>query len=68
MYIDEVRYAMKRVTAQYENDTAEVSVTLDDGDDVGEAIALAKATCERALRTRKVCRYEAETPGDGLAF
>jgi hypothetical protein len=50
--ITEVRYKMLRTTQRYENDTVEVAVAVHPGEDVGAAIALARITCEQALRAK----------------
>jgi len=53
MKITEVKYAMTRVTKQYENDRAEVAVALEPGDSVSEAYARARSACAEALDTSK---------------
>lgn len=45
-------YAMLRVTGEYENDRASVTIQLDLGDDVGAAAVELKATCQVMLGTR----------------
>lgn len=49
MKITEVTYEMKRVTRQYENDTASVTVVVAEGDDPAAALDLARKTCDEAL-------------------
>jgi hypothetical protein len=52
MRIKTISYAMLRVTGQYENDRVEVTVELEDEfDNVGKAVKLARAACEKALVT-----------------
>ena len=50
MRVKAVRYSMLRVTAQFENDRAEVEVELGPKDTVEDAILEAKAQCRVALR------------------
>jgi hypothetical protein len=50
MRVTKIEYRSLRKTAAYENDTLTVEVELEKGDNVGEAIARAKETCERGLR------------------
>lgn len=52
MKIKTISYSMLRVTKQYENDRAEVTVELNEGDDPGEAVKMARDVCEKALATR----------------
>lgn len=49
MKIKSVRYEMLRVTKQYENDKACVEVELQDGDDLPNAIIMAKTAAHAAL-------------------
>lgn len=51
MKIKTLLYAMLRKTNQYENDRAEVTVEIEDGDDMDVVVADAKATCEAMLLT-----------------
>ncbi len=49
MKVTEVKYAMKRVTKQFENDTAEVTIALDEGDKPEEALEAARKMCDDSL-------------------
>lgn len=49
MRIKEVTYAMKRVTRQFENDTATVTIQLDDGEDPAVAMEKARTLCDESL-------------------
>jgi hypothetical protein len=51
MRITTITYAMLRKTDTYENDRAEVTVEINEGESLGEAVKLAKRACERALVT-----------------
>ena len=51
MYISHIEYKMLRVTGKFENDSAEVTVQLEEGEDVGTAVKMAKKACEKALNT-----------------
>lgn len=52
MKIKTITYRMLRVTEQFENDAVEVTVQLNANEDEGEAVRMAKSTCEKALATR----------------
>jgi len=49
MKVSEVSYAMKRVTKLYENDTATVTVVLEDGDSPMVALEKARTLCDESL-------------------
>ena len=49
MKVKTIRYAMLRVTGQYENDRAEVEIELEDGDPPAVVIERAKRLCREAL-------------------
>ena len=49
MKVTEVTYEMKRVTAQYENDTAMVTVSVEEGDSPLLALQRAREVCEEGL-------------------
>lgn len=51
MRVKEISYAMLRVTKAYENDRVEVTVEINEGEEVGDAVKLAKNACKRALVT-----------------
>lgn len=51
MRVTEVTYEMKRVTAQYENDTARVTYALEEGDNPHAALEKARHLCDEALTT-----------------
>lgn len=49
MKITEVTYRMLRVTKQYENDTAEVTIQLEDGDSPSISLEKARSLCDESL-------------------
>ena len=49
MKVSDVTYAMKRVTKLYENDTATVTVVLEDGDSPLAALEKARTLCDESL-------------------
>jgi len=49
MKVSEVTYAMKRVTKLYENDTATVTIVLEDGDSPAIALEKARNMCDESL-------------------
>ncbi len=49
MRVSEVTYEMKRVTKQFENDTATVKIVLEDGDTPDVALERARAICDESL-------------------
>lgn len=51
MKVKEVRYSMLRVTAQYENDRAEIAVEVEPKDDLDKVVTDVKAMCLAALLT-----------------
>lgn len=51
MKIAQVEYSMKRVTRQYENDTATCVVHVEDGEDPMTAFEMARQACEATLAT-----------------
>jgi len=51
MKVKTIAYAMLRKTDQFENDRAEVTIELEGGDDVAEAVKRVKRVCEKALAT-----------------
>lgn len=65
MKVKTITYAMLRQTKQFENDRAECSVELVEGEDVARAIALAKSTCERALAAKRARSTDFVVPPDG---
>lgn len=58
MRVKSVKFAMLRVTKQFENDRAECEVELGPKDKVEEAYALAMAYCEYALDARARCEKD----------
>ena len=55
-FVSKITYSMLRVINRFENDRAEVTVEITSADQVEEAIALAKQTCEDALKLKKQYR------------
>lgn len=53
MRVKQISYSMLRKTKMYENDRAEAVIEFDEqaGENVGDAVKLAKKICERALAT-----------------
>lgn len=51
MIVKSLTYSTLRVTAQYENDRAEVTIELAKGDKFPDAVREAKRLCAEALRT-----------------
>lgn len=49
MKVSEVTYEMKRVTKQFENDTATVTITLAEGDKPEDALEAARKLCDDSL-------------------
>ena len=49
MRVKEVTYAMKRVTKQFENDTATVTIQLEEGDSPAIALEKARTMCDESL-------------------
>lgn len=49
MKIKEVSYSMKRVTRTYENDTATVTVLLEEGDSPAASLEKARQLCDDSL-------------------
>ena len=53
MKVTQLSYSMLRVKAQYENDRVEVTVELNKGDSVSDAVHEAKAICAAAIMEGK---------------
>lgn len=68
MKVTEVTYEMKRVTKQYENDTATVTIALEAGDKPEEALEAARKMCDDSLAAgreasmRDKLKKQMETP------
>lgn len=54
MKVQAIKYAMLRKTEEFENDRVEVTVELERGDAVGDAVREAKRICEAALQSDEI--------------
>lgn len=53
MKVQAIKYAMLRKTDEFENDRCEVTIELETGDLVGDAVREAKVICEAALQAEE---------------
>lgn len=63
MKIKTLTYAMLRSTAQYENDRVEVTMEVDEKDNLGDVVRRAKRVCAAALVVEATPSFE-EMVGD----